>query len=238
MADKRQKILDRIRHLRNRTVAKGCTEVEAIAAAEKVAALLAENDLTLDEVEVRATPFAREDSSVEGDIGERIWKVADAIAGLTDTRCWTNPSGVTPVRITFFGLQHEAAIATYLLAVCSRAMRDELDRVGRGWVLFRPNVQRRHRNAFLDGMADSLSTRIRSLKPPQLSGSGLVVLKNSLIDAELARLNMRVQDLRGRRANDLDLYYGHGRAAGEQVALDPGLRPPERTVGLIGTEAR
>ncbi|OAH31727.1 hypothetical protein AX289_27535 [Methylorubrum populi] len=238
MADKRSKILDRIRLLRNMTVDRGCTEAEAVEAAAKVARLLAENDLTLDEVEIRSTPFSREDASLEADIGERIWAVAEAIAHLTDCRCWSSATGVVPVRISFFGLAHESEIAAYLLAICSRAMRDDLSRAAREWALYRPNVQRRRRGAFLDGMADSLSRRIRALKPPGPPGQGLVVLKDALIDAELENLGMKFRDLRVRRPNDLDDSYVEGVAAGEQVPLDPGLRPPERTAGLVASGGR
>ena len=238
MADKRSKILDRIRLLRNMTVDRGCTEAEAVEAAAKVARLLAENDLTLDEVEIRSTPFSCEDTSLEADIGERIWAVAEEIAHLTDCRCWSSATGVVPVRISFFGLAHESEIAAYLLAICSRAMRDDLAYAAREWVLYRPNVQRRRRGAFLDGMADSLSRRIRALKPPRPPGQGLVVLKDALIDAELENLGMKFRDQRVRLPNDRDDSYVDGVAAGEQVALDPGLRPPERTAGLIAPGVR
>ncbi|MGU3656115.1 DUF2786 domain-containing protein [Methylobacterium fujisawaense] len=56
MDAKRSKLLERIRQLCGRTVDRGFTEAEALAAAEKVSALLDENDLTLDEVEIRSPP--------------------------------------------------------------------------------------------------------------------------------------------------------------------------------------
>lgn len=238
MTDKRSKILDRIRLLRNMTVDRGCTEAEALEAAAKVAQLLAEHDLTMDEVEIRSTPFACQDTALEADIGERVWAVAAAIAHLTDCRCWSTATGVTPVRISFFGLAHESEIAAYLLAICSRAMRDDLSRVSRNWVLYRPNVQRRRRSGFLDGMAETLAGRIRALKPPQPPGTGIVVIKEGLIDAELERLGMRFREPRARRPNDLDDSFLVGMAAGERVALDPGLRPPANPAGLLGPGVR
>lgn len=236
VTDRRNKILDRIRQLRNRTVDRGCTEAEAVEAAAKVAQLLADNDLTMDEVEIRATPFTCEDTALEADIGERIWLVAEAIAHLTDCRTWVSPTGADPVRIFFFGLAHESEIANYLLAICSRAMRDDLSRAAKQWALYRPNVRRRRRGAFLDGMADSLARRIRALKTPRPPGKGIVVLKDALVEAELERLGMRFRDQRGRMPNDLDDGFLDGRIAGDRVALDPGLRPPSRAAGLIGSD--
>jgi hypothetical protein len=238
MSAKRSKLLDRIRSLCGRTVDRGFTEAEALAAAEKVAALLAENDLTLDEVEIRASPVGREAAEFEGELGERIWKVAAAIAELTGTRYWTGATGVVPVRITFFGLLHEAQIAGYLLDICARAMRCEAATAGAAWALYRQPIRRRRRAAFLDGMADALGRRILTMRKPQPAGRGLIVLREQIVDEEIARLGLRIRDMRSRSSDDFDPAYGEGKAAADRVALDPGLTPPQRASALIESVGR
>lgn len=234
MDAKRSKLLDRIRQLCGRTVDRGFTEAEALAAAEKVSALLDENDLTLDEVEIRSSPVGRQDAEFESDLGERIWKVASAIAQLTGTRYWTSAAGVAPVRITFFGLLHEAQIAGYLLDICARAMRCEAAAAGAAWALYRLPVRNRRRAAFLDGMADALGRRISAMRKPQPTGRGLVVVRERIVGEEMSRLGVRIRDARSRSSDDFDPAYGDGMAAGDRVALDPGLTPPQETSALIG----
>lgn len=65
----RERIAAIIRALLEKTVANGCTEDEAIAAAAKAAEMLAKHNLTVDEVELRANPFARERQSFEDVVG-------------------------------------------------------------------------------------------------------------------------------------------------------------------------
>ncbi|TAJ39849.1 MAG: DUF2786 domain-containing protein, partial [Reyranella sp.] len=52
-------LLKRLQALRAKTVENGCTEGEALAAAEKVAELLDRHDLSLSDLEIRAAPCER-----------------------------------------------------------------------------------------------------------------------------------------------------------------------------------
>jgi hypothetical protein len=179
----REKIAGRIRALKAKTVEYGCTEDEAIAAAEKVAELLAAYNLTLDEVEMRASPFTQHTERHDDPAGERLWKPAAAISELTGAVWWKSRPGVFPVQIDFFGFAHEVEVAAYLLEICARAMRAEQDRLARAsWPR---TTKRRELIPFLDGMADRLHERILALKPPTTTGKGLVVLHGALIAAAL-----------------------------------------------------
>ncbi|MGU3656114.1 DUF7168 domain-containing protein [Methylobacterium fujisawaense] len=160
--------------------------------------------------------------------------MASAIAQLTGTRYWTSAAGVAPVRITFFGLLHEAQIAGYLLDICARAMRCEAAAAGAAWALYRLPVRHRRRAAFLDGMADALGRRISAMRKPQPTGQGVVVIRQRIVDEELSRLGVRIRDARSRSADDFDPAYGDGVAAGDRVAFDPGLTPRQETSALIG----
>ncbi|MGY3582372.1 hypothetical protein ACVIGB_000704 [Bradyrhizobium sp. USDA 4341] len=231
---KRQSIAARIRALLAKTVANGCTEDEAIAAAEKAAALLEQYNLSMDEIEMRASPFAgAEQAHTDDDVGPRFYTVANAISALTGARNWISPPGVHPVVYSFFGMTHEVEIAQYLLDICARAVRSECAARDGEWAFYRLSVRRTKRIAFRDGMADSLSKRIRALKPKTRTGTGLIVLHDALIDEEMIRRGLAIRTRRQPGSFDFDDSYLEGRAAGDLVALDPGIKSPERVSGVL-----
>lgn len=163
MTDK-AKIAARIRALREKTVANGCTEEEAAAAAAMVASMLAKYNMTLDECEVRESGFARSESVFDDPVGDRLWKIGDALAHMIGVRYWTGRPG-EPAKVTFFGFEHEVEIATYLLEICRYAMLSRQAELEHQYRLLRDTVRRRRIFPFLDGMADRLAFRIRELKP-------------------------------------------------------------------------
>lgn len=230
MASEREQLAAKIRALRAKTVANGCTEDEAIAAAAKVAELLARYNMTVDEAELRASPFERHTEAHEDLVGERLWKTAAAIAELTSARYWVSRPGVSPVEINFFGFAHEVDVARYLLEICAGAMRREQRRLQQETRLFRAAIQRRRILPFLDGMADRLHRRILALKPPRPTGSGLVAAHDSLIEAAMpVSLGARAT----RSSRDFEDSYRDGLRAADGVALNRGLTSGARASGLL-----
>lgn len=224
----REKICARIRALLAKTVENGCTEDEAIAAAQKAAEMLARYNLTIDEVEMRESPFARYTDHPDDLVGERLWKPAVAISELTGARYWTQPPGAPP-EITFFGFEHEVLVAKYLLEICGNAMRWHEQRQRRTMRLLHHSVQRRRVIPFIDGMADRLHARILTLKPPQPAGTGLMVLHRELIDQALKDegIGLKTRNMRGSR--DFDDGYKRGLRAADGVALHKGVSGASNT---------
>lgn len=220
----REKIAARIRALRAKTVENGCTEGEAMAAAAKVAELLAAYNMTLDEADLRASPFTQHDEAHEDDVGKRLWKPAVAISKLTGSTFWASAPGVFPEEIHFFGLAHEVEVAGYLLEICARAMRGERDRIKARAGRMRPAALRNVLHPFLDGMADRLAERIHALIPPVAHGIGLVVVRGELMRAALDEAGIAIQQSAARTGQRAGPEYLQGRLAGDDVALNPGLR--------------
>lgn len=234
MTDDREKIAARIRALLAKTVANGCTEDEALAAAQKAAEMLARYNLTVDEVEMRASPFTQEGDIFDGLVGERMWKIAAAVAHLTDTRYWTSPAGVVPVAINFFGFDHEVAVARYLLVICANAMNTEQERMHANYALLVANARRRKIIPYLDGMADRLHQRIRKMKPPAPTGRGLVVLRNQLIDDAMEQMKLKLSERATRGSRDREAEYLAGVRAGDGVALNTAMSAAKsNTRGLL-----
>lgn len=216
----RKKIAELIRALRAKTTANGCTEGEAASAAEKVAKLLEQHNMTLDETEMRDSHFTHERHDQDDLVGRCIYRVAAAIAYMIDIRYWASKAGEKPA-ITFFGFSHEVEIASYLLDICRNAMTTQSDKIAHECRLLRVNVRRRRVVSFLDGMADRLAQRIRGLKPKAPTGKGLVILRNQLIDDELESQGYALEKKRGRLSFDNYDEYHKGQEAGERVALNP-----------------
>jgi len=123
----------RIKALTEKTVANGCTEAEAMSAAEMVGRLLERYALSMDEIEVRSARCVQ----VEVELGSRRRRPIDgtvpAIARLCDCRVWLTPaaregvSGEKPkgIRYIFFGFETDTALAAYLFAVVDWAIKTE-----------------------------------------------------------------------------------------------------------------
>lgn len=228
----KNRIAATIRALLAKTVENGCTEEEALAAAQKAAEMLAKYNLSLDEVQMRESQFKRHTETFDDAVGDRLWKIADAVAHLTDARYWVSRAGVSPVQINFFGFEHEVEVARYLLEICATAMRQQERRLKMQHRLLRASAQRRHILPLLDGMADRLSRRIKQMKPPAPTGTGLVVLHKQLIDAALKDEGLKLGQRATRSSRDWEQSYRHGVAAGDKVSLNKGLRERSRA-GLL-----
>lgn len=233
----KSKIAARIRALLEKTTDNGCTEDEALAAAQKAAEMLEKYNLTVDEVKLREEAIRRSDnpqSRCGHPADERLWKVAAAIAHMLDCRYWTNQGGRLGPCITFFGFAHEVEIGDYLLLICRRAIYDQSAQYQRDELfLLRASVQRARSKSFVDGMVDRLAERIRAMKPKQPPGKGLVVLRGSLIDAEMKAQGIVLKDGRGRGSRDFDSGYGDGQIAADQVSLNAGIKE-KAPAALIG----
>ena len=219
----REKFAARIRALRSKTVENGCTEAEAMAAAELVAKLLETYNMTLDEAELRASPF--EQATMEEDdryVAEWLWVVADGIEHLTGAKTWKQRPGESP-KVMFFGFAHEVEVACYLLEICASAMTGEVGRHFKAVRAFGPTKRRLAARPFLNGMSDRLRMRLRAMKPKPPTGKGLVVLHQALVDTALKDAGINLQS--GKGAPDLEAFagYGDGVRAADRVALNPGL---------------
>jgi len=127
----------RIKALTEKTVANGCTEAEAMAAAEMVDRLLGRYALSMDEIEVRTARCVQAEVPLGGRRRRAIDGCVPAIARFCDCRVWL-ARGVPPdpddpafdwtstgSRYVFFGFETDTALATYLFAVIDRAVSTE-----------------------------------------------------------------------------------------------------------------
>jgi hypothetical protein len=226
------RLIQRIRALRAKTVEQGCTEQEALAAAEKVAELLDRHGLTLSELELRRQTC--EGVGIDTD-RRRLSPIDDcvpAIAAFFDCRVWSERTTAGALRYIFFGLPADVEAAHYLYDLVDRAFATETARFQAGDIYSRTGSGHRRRasNSFQLGLARGIRTKLEDLRQAReaalRSGSGrdLVPIKTAIVEEELAKLglNLRARSRATRKTILVDAFDA-GHEAGKRFDYRPGL---------------
>ena len=227
-----ERLIGRIRALRAKTVEQGCTEQEALAAAEKVASLLDRYGLTLSELDLQRQ--ACEGASVETG-RRRVGPVDDcvpAVAAFFDCRTWGEKGASGTLRHVFFGLPADVAAAHYLYALVERAFETETAGFQSGaiYAAARTPARRTATNSFQIGLARGIAAKLQTLREAReaalrgTSGRDLVVAKADVVEAELAKLGLHLRTRSrsgGRRVRQDAFEQGH--EAGLGFEYTPGV---------------
>ncbi|MXP64356.1 DUF2786 domain-containing protein [Roseomonas sp. M0104] len=227
----------RIRALTEKTVSNGCTEAEALAAAEMVGRLLERYALSMDEVELREARCIQVEVPLAGRRRRPVDACVPAIARFCDCKVWLAREAKGP-HYVFFGLEPDTALASYLFAVVERSIGTELA----GFRAARPALRglslRRASTSFQQGMAGRLAERLEAMVRERqagmaarpATGTALVVAKRQVVEEAFREAAIRLVSSR-RQAVRADGAYHHGYAAGDRVNLN---RPVHgRAPGLI-----
>jgi hypothetical protein len=227
-----ERLMARIQGLRAKTVANGCTEQEALAAAEKVAEMLDRYGLSLGEMDFRA-------QACEG-IGiqttrRRMGPIDSCVPGIAaffDCRVWIESAKGSPLRYVFFGLRADVAAAQYLYEMVERAFETETDAFRRGPIYEEMAGERRSAtNSFQIGLSRGISAKLRALRDERTAhgrsagGRDLVVVKADMVEEELAKLglNLTARSTASRSKRVLSDAYAAGEAAGQRFEFTPGI---------------
>ena len=223
----RDRLKARIAALLAKTVANGCTEPEALAAAAKVADLLDRHALAMSDVEIRESPCERivfvsrhkKRVPLDGCIA--------AIAEFCDCRVWREKDGDGRTAHAFFGLPEDAAAARDLAAIVDGAVRAELGRYKTSQAYAGFDTRDRHvvNASFALGMVAGIGDKLDALKAARDArhrgtGRDLAVVKTSAVDAAFDRLGLvMVEGQGGARRFITDAAYVAGEAAGGGLEL-------------------
>jgi hypothetical protein len=229
-----ERLVQRIQGLRAKTVAHGCTEQEALAAAEKAAELLDRYGLSLGELDFRAQPCdgigiltnRRRMAPIDGCI--------TAIAAFFDCRTWVEQDYGMPLRYIFFGLRGDVAAAEYLYEMVERAFETETDAFRASRLYAQMAGDRRSAtNSFQMGLSSGICDKLDAMRAAReaarhtTSGRDLVPVKAAMVDEELAKLGLNLRTAGpARRRRVLSDPFVAGKAAGEKFAFAPGLPQP------------
>ncbi|MDD2878647.1 MAG: DUF2786 domain-containing protein [Acidiphilium sp.] len=221
------RLVQRIQGLRAKTVEQGCTEQEALAAAEKVAELLDRYGLSLSELEFQAQPC--EGIGIQTD-RRRMGPIDDCIPGIAaffECRVWAERPHNAGFRYIFFGLRADVNAAQYLYELVERAFATETDGFRRSDLYRKMEGDRRSAtNSFQYGLSRGITAKLRSLRATRdavnrsASGRDLVPVKAAVVEDELAKLGLNLKTRtasRGKRV--LSDAYAAGQEAGERFEI-------------------
>jgi Protein of unknown function (DUF2786) len=223
----------RIQGLRSKTTDNGCTEAEALLAAAKVAELLDRYDLSLTDVEIRNGQCEQRHYETRRKKRIPLDDCIGDIAEFCDCRVWRERSHCGNSRYVFFGLRSDIEVAHYLTELIDNAVRSELGRYknSAGYRRFRHQDRHMANASFTLGMVASIADKLTAMKQERdavKNGTGrdLVVLKASVVDAELARLDLQLRTVPGLTRNVSPVAYEAGEIAGASLAINPEIRGP------------
>ncbi len=227
-ASELEKVKARIRALAAKTTDRGCSEAEAMAAAEKVGQLLEVYGLSMSEVELRDEACLQREIVMEGPRLQAVGATFLAIIRLTETKGWTAGRGT----FVLFGLEPDVLMGEYLLHLVAGAVdREEAAfRASEAYRRSRLQPQARLRS-FRYGFAERVSERLEEIarhrreaaataKATTSTGTALVVAKEKRVQEAFRELGIRlVSRSTTRRVRD-GAAFRHGQEAGGRVGLD------------------
>jgi hypothetical protein len=235
------KVKARIRALAARTVERGCSEAEAMAAAAKVGELLEVYGLSMSEVELREEACVQRVMVFDDPRRQAMNWLFPALLRFTECRGWT----VGRADYVLFGLEPDVQMAEYLMHVIATALgteearfRASADYAGRMALPGRKPASTRAQAAlrsFRIGFADRVSARLEELGSHRRAteqarqdeavrggsaGTALVLLKERKIEDGFRALGVRLRSVTRSTAIRDRGAYGQGREAGGRVGLD------------------
>ncbi len=225
---KRDKISHRIKELMKKTTDNGCTEAEALSAAEMVGRLMQEYDLTMTEIEFKNIEFLTHVIETDSRIASPIHNLVMSISKYTNTKSWFS-RGLKSIKYSFFGTDQDTKVADYLFHLLSGAIKNETERYKKtnDYKLDKTNG-RTKTSSFALGMAIRLAKRLEEMKESNKvdkeTGNSLVIIdKMSVVLEKFEDLNVKLRvENRKVNAGSRDSFLA-GKSAADKVNISIGL---------------
>lgn len=231
--EERESAIRRIMALMAKTVEAGCSEEEAMAAADAVTRLMNKYQLDLSDIELRDSKCTKGKMDTRQKSPTAIRSVVTSIGYMCDVKVWENPDGGSfgGRAYCFFGLEHDVIVAEYLYRICDRAIifgwEDHKLAINFGNLPYARKSKAK--DEFQYGMAHRLAERLRSMKKTQKAenlqstGRDLVVVKDAIVKEEWEKLGINLSKAKASKTVKASEDYHAGRAAGDRVSLNQGV---------------
>ena len=236
------KIKKKVYHLLNKTTESGCTEEEAMLAAQKAGELMDHYQLKMSDIEIREQKCVE----MRVDCGSRsrgpLDKCAVALARYCDVKIWFDSAKLRRGYNRYlakedrknsnygvFGLEADCQLFEYLLNVIRKAVEKEAaafrktDDYELAW------SKKTATNTFKRYMCITISNRLKEMKENrqrdvETTGRNLVLLKDAMIEDEWEKAGIKLTKHKRRSTVRYDGYAAvAGSTAGKSVNLNPGV---------------
>jgi Protein of unknown function (DUF2786) len=239
------RVKGRIKALTEKTVANGCTEAEAMAAADMVGRLLERYALNMDEIEIRTARCVQVEVPLGGHRRRPIDGCVPTIARFCDCKVWLARAAADPDldpnpgrgdfdrprpagRYVFFGFETDTALATYLFAVIDRAISTETDTFRQLNPRFRGVALRQASASFQHGVVARVSERLDAIRRTReatvrahgSTGTALVVAKGRVVEDAFRETEVRLVRMNATGRRVISAAFRAGFAAGDRVNLN------------------
>lgn len=197
----REAVIRRCQGLMAKTTAAGCTEQEAMAAADALKRLLDKYELQLVDLKAKDRTFARDflDSQQKKKTG--MHHLVSGVGDFCDCKAWYDMQGAFGgIRYWFFGFEDDVMMAKFLLKILDGAIvrsREEYKEANRAWYRQLSGKQKTDTiSEFEMSMGDRIAQRLRGMKEMQrqeniaTTGRDLVVIKGPLVQEALSKTEL------------------------------------------------
>jgi hypothetical protein len=234
------RVKGRIKALTEKTVANGCTEAEAMAAADMVGRLLERYALSMDEIEIRTARCVQAAVPIGGRRRRPIDGCVPTIARFCDCKVWLARTAAADPdqadfgrarfdsQYVFFGFETDTALATYLFAVIDRAIITETVAFKRLNPRFRGVRLRQASASFQHGVVARVSERLDAMHgardaavhAQRPTGTALVVAKNRVVEDAFRETDVRLVSMSAMGPRVITTAFRAGWTAGDRINLN------------------
>jgi hypothetical protein len=216
----------RITALTARTIDRGCTEAEAMAAAAMVGRLLERYALTMEEVDIRQQPCIQITIPIGGKRRRPIDICVPAIARFCDCKVWFTRSELQ-AHYVFFGFDTETQLAGYVFHIIAHAMHSEVADFRARSVRRRSTLPRQAATSFQNGLAARVAERLEAMHAEREAavaaqrptGNALTIVRHQVVEDAFQAANVQLRTQRGLSTRP-DAAFRAGKAAGERINLN------------------
>ena len=210
----RAKLFTILKALAAKTVANGCTEAEALAALGMFNKLMADNEITAEELKAADRETIEQEEKTADDRDRIRQSLVGGVSAFCQCMGWRGGLDT----ILFLGLKSDVIFAHWLLDTLADFVRRGLvDYLQQTWRPGVASVRRLESTAFVMGCCETLTTRLHELAATR--DASIAKSKSALVRAKMQELGIKLEN-RGRmhRLDPNALDAGAARGAEAQFA--------------------
>lgn len=231
-------IKNKIKALLSKTINNGCTEEEAISAANMAGKLMEQYNINISELDIKNETCITENVFI-GKNNSNMRFVSVAISRFCNCETWTsreyakNLDGTTDFNArcdlfyNFFGFPNDVKMAIYLYHLINNAMKYEVAQFKKTDVY----TGKSSSNSFLMGMANRISARLNEMHNASVdninkmrgntsSGTSIMIVKDKIVQEQLSQLKFKFKYSRNTCHIKNHYAYQFGLEAGSKINLN------------------